>query len=371
LPHLLCSLRLEIGGRGGLGVARTRQPRRKRDGEILVHVEMRSICAGVAALAMGFGAGLWGTLWVGQANAGLETLPARIPISESAEPNSFRRPLGSQMPDSSGVRVASLGTGVGFDSVVEESAPPPSARSHISFAERFFAALDVHSTSADVSPGSALAKTTKTERANSLAVPATDAGGQAIPPAAGRSAPKLASLASTPVVSTAKKRIRLADASKDLSSLPSADSRTAVYDILAHTVYLPNGKRLEAHSGLGSHLDDPRYVNVKRQGPTPPNVYDLTLREELFHGVRAIRLIPVDDGKMFGRDGMLAHTYMLGPNGQSNGCVSFSDYPAFLNAYLKGEIDRLVVVEHLANAPGAEAASGWFPEAIKNLFRRS
>jgi hypothetical protein len=38
---------------------------------------------------------------------------------------------------------------------------------------------------------------------------------------------------------------------------------------------------------------------------------------------------------------------------------------------LKGEIDRLVVVEHLANAPGAQAASGWFPEAIKNLFWRS
>jgi hypothetical protein len=35
---------------------------------------------------------------------------------------------------------------------------------------------------------------------------------------------------------------------------------------------------------------------------------------------------------MFGRDGLLAHPYMLGPNGQSNGCVSFSDYPAFLDA---------------------------------------
>jgi hypothetical protein len=62
---------------------------------------------------------------------------------------------------------------------------------------------------------------------------------------------------------------------------------------------------------------------------------------------------------------------MLGPNGQSNGCVSFSDYPAFLNAFLKGEIDRLVVVEHLANAPSPETASGWLPEAIKNLFGRS
>jgi Protein of unknown function (DUF2778) len=187
-------------------------------------------------------------------------------------------------------------------------------------------------------------------------------------PAVGRSAPKLASL---PPSSVAKTQVRTATASKDSSSLPDADSRTAIYDIVAHTVYLPNGRRLEAHSGLGGQLDDPRYVNAKGRGPTPPNVYDLTLREELFHGVRAIRLNPVDDGKMFGRDGMLAHTYMLGPNGQSNGCVSFSDYPAFLNAFLRGEVDRLVVVEHLTNAPNPETASGWFPEVIKNLFGRS
>ncbi len=117
-------------------------------------------------------------------------------------------------------------------------------------------------------------------------------------------------------------------------------------------------------------MDDPRYITAKGRGPTPPNVYDLTLREEMFHGVRAIRLNPVDEGKMFGRAGMLAHTYMLGPNGQSNGCVSFSDYPAFLNAFLKGEVDRLVVVDHLGNAPTQEA-SGWLPEAIRNLFGRS
>jgi hypothetical protein len=124
----------------------------------------------------------------------------------------------------------------------------------------------------------------------------------------------------------------------------TADSRTAVYDIAARAVYLPNGTTLEAHSGLGDRRDDPRYVNVKNNGPTPPNTYYLSLREELFHGVRAIRLTPVDDQKMFGRAGMLAHTYMLGPQGDSNGCVSFKDYPAFLQAYLKGDVDRLVVV---------------------------
>jgi len=133
----------------------------------------------------------------------------------------------------------------------------------------------------------------------------------------------------------------------DARSLPGPGSRTAIYDIAAHTVYLPNGEELEAHSGLGRRLDDPRYVSEKNRGPTPLNVYDLVLRGEPFHGVRAIRLNPVDEGKMYGRDGMLAHTYMLGPTGQSFGCVSFKNYSAFLRAYLKGEVDRLVIVPHL------------------------
>lgn len=136
-----------------------------------------------------------------------------------------------------------------------------------------------------------------------------------------------------------------------LAALPGRESRTAVYDIAAHMVYLPNGQKLEAHSGLGDKLDDPRYVSVRMRGPTPPNVYDLTLREASFHGVQAIRLNPVDDDKMFGRDGMLAHTYMLGENGQSNGCVSFKDYSKFLRAYLNGDVDRLVVVARLGNTP--------------------
>src|SRR6185437_2251524 len=150
----------------------------------------------------------------------------------------------------------------------------------------------------------------------------------------------------------AEKRVApLQEAHHTPAELSGRDSRTAVYDIAAHTVYLPNGERLEAHSGLYDKMDDPRFVNVRMRGPTPPNVYDLTLREELFHGVRAIRLNPVDDNKMFGRAGMLAHTYMLGPNGQSNGCVSFKDYQKFLQAYLRGDVDRMVVVAHRDDPP--------------------
>ena len=120
---------------------------------------------------------------------------------------------------------------------------------------------------------------------------------------------------------------------------------TAVYDISARTVYMPNGERLEAHSGLGDKMDDPRFVHVRMQGATPPHVYNLTEREALFHGVRALRLTPVGgSGAIHGRAGLLAHTYLLGPRGDSNGCLSFKDYHRFLQAYLRGEVKRLVVV---------------------------
>ena len=140
----------------------------------------------------------------------------------------------------------------------------------------------------------------------------------------------------------------------DLGIVPEEDpgpQRTAIYDITAQAVYLPNGEKLEAHSGLGDLMDDPSHVHRRMRGATPPNTYRLSLRESLFHGVRAIRMTPEDDGKMYGRDGILAHTYMLGPNGQSNGCVSFKDYQKFLRAYLRGEIDRMVVVARLPKPP--------------------
>ena len=120
------------------------------------------------------------------------------------------------------------------------------------------------------------------------------------------------------------------------------DRWTAVYDISAHTVYLPNGTRLEAHSGLGDRLDDPRHVHERMRGATPPDVYELAPREQLFHGVQALRLKPVGGGNVFGRAGLLAHTYMLGPNGDSNGCVVFKNYEAFLQAFQNGEVKRLI-----------------------------
>jgi hypothetical protein len=130
-----------------------------------------------------------------------------------------------------------------------------------------------------------------------------------------------------------------------LGGAPPYDRQTAVYDIAAKTVYLPDGTRLEAHSGLGSKMDDVRYSHVRMQGVTPPHIYELKPREALFHGVPALRLTPIGgEEKIHGRDGLLAHTYMLGPSGQSNGCVSFKDYYAFLDAYKNKGIRRLAVL---------------------------
>jgi hypothetical protein len=172
----------------------------------------------------------------------------------------------------------------------------------------------------------------------------------------------------TPPKSTvAKAHVDSGQMRKEVAPLED-DGRTAIYDITARTVYLPSGRRLEAHSGFGSYMDSPRHVHMRMRGATPPNVYKLTLRERLFHGVRALRLNPVDGSRMYGRAGILAHSYLLGPNGQSHGCVSFSNYPEFLNAYLRGEITRIAVVDRLDSPPGRLAA-GQLPDQVKDLLR--
>jgi hypothetical protein len=312
------------------------------------------ISAGIAALAVGFG-------------LGLQAMPPGVSVSETIQPKNFDpwASIGSQIPGSRGLRVASLETGAVFESAASDrasAAEDPAIDARVaSFDERFAGALE--------SPSGR--QTAQTQRsANPILLPSPDLGGySAARRAVGQSMRGVAPLPPLPPVSVSKKQLRTAEEAS--SSPPEADGHTAIYDIVAHRVYLPNGQRLEAHSGWGNYLDDPRYVSEMDRGPTPPNVYDLSLREEPFHGVRAIRLIPVGGGNMFGRDGMLAHSYMLGPTGQSNGCVSFSDYSIFLNAFLSGEINRLVVVEHLATTPTPKTASGWLAQTIKSLFGQS
>lgn len=142
----------------------------------------------------------------------------------------------------------------------------------------------------------------------------------------------------------------------DLGAL-GYDSFTAVYDISAQAVYLPNGVRLEAHSGLGSRMDKVDSVGERMVGATPPGTYELKPREKLFHGVRALRMTPVDSGSTLGRTGLLVHSYLLGPVGDSNGCVSIRNYERFLKAYGDGEILRLVVVPNLTDSITASRRS--------------
>jgi hypothetical protein len=135
----------------------------------------------------------------------------------------------------------------------------------------------------------------------------------------------------------------------DLAAL-GYDSVTAVYDISAHAVYLPDGSKLEAHSGIGSLRDDPEHVDVPNTGATPPAIYDLKPRERLFHGVQALRMIPAEGSTTNGRSGLLTHSYMLGAEGDSNGCVSIKNYETFLKAFKDGAFNRLVVVPSLSGA---------------------
>jgi hypothetical protein len=126
------------------------------------------------------------------------------------------------------------------------------------------------------------------------------------------------------------------------------DDHTAVYDITARVLYMPDGAKIEAHSGLGDYMDDPNHVNEHLRGATPPDLYDLQPRESLFHGIAAIRLVPVGgEEAVYGRAGLLAHPFMMGDNGDSNGCVSIKDYDAFLKAFQDGKVTRLAVVAKL------------------------
>lgn len=135
------------------------------------------------------------------------------------------------------------------------------------------------------------------------------------------------------------------------NSLPGPGSRIAVYVIEDAVVHMPNGEKLRAHSGRGHMRDNPKYVHIKNQGPTPPNVYKLRMREARFHGIEAIRMNPVGDAKMYNRDGFLTHTYLLRRRGDSSGCVVFEDYNRFLNAYKRGHVQTLIVVPSMRDLP--------------------
>lgn len=137
-----------------------------------------------------------------------------------------------------------------------------------------------------------------------------------------------------------------------------AGNGVAVYDISAAKVYMPDGSVLEAHSGVGKMADNARFVNVKMGGPTPPHTYNLKMRERLFHGVEAIRMLPVDGKNKYGRDGFLTHSYLLrGGRAESHGCVAFKDYNKFLKAFKQGKVKQIVVIPSGGRSAGIRMAS--------------
>jgi hypothetical protein len=147
------------------------------------------------------------------------------------------------------------------------------------------------------------------------------------------------------------------DPDRAAKAVLAANPNAALYDIAKRAVYLPGGEKLEAHSGYGQYMDDLESMHRKDVGVTPPNVYAVSFREKPFHGVRALRMKPVGNGNMYNRDGILAHSYLLGEAGGSNGCISVRDYDKFLQAYEEGKFNQIIVLRS-ADEPGpAQVAS--------------
>jgi hypothetical protein len=183
----------------------------------------------------------------------------------------------------------------------------------------------------------------------------------------------------TPSVGRVRKPIELAYAKPDVpvdmdDDEPSMAPRkplfagrkgVAYYDISAGVVHMPNGERLEAHSGIGKLRDNPDAVHVPMKGPTPPGTYKVTMRESLFHGVEAVRLTPIDGIAPHGRVGLLAHSYLLRNRGDSHGCVAFADYPRFLKAFKRGEISQMVIVKSMKGGFSKPA------KTLASLFSRN
>jgi hypothetical protein len=346
---------------------------------------LRIAVGAIAAFAVGFISHLWLTLDTETANAGSRAEAGNTFVSATIRPASRLTAavaeLASEEADNRSESPPARSAFVERFSFDQPS--PPDASSQrlertASFDDRFVG---------DIPPSRAPVPSAVAAPVEPIAPPAATPRVAAVPVPAARPASKRSSKSGFQLASASDTPVSLAYAPSDpklpaspFNSLTPKDSvspadvdtsRTAIYDITSRTVYLPNGRRLEAHSGLGSHMDNPRSVHLRATGPTPPNVYELKLRESLFHGVRAIRLIPTDRSKMYGRDGILAHNYLLGPSGQSNGCVSFKDYAAFLDAFDRGEITRLVVVERLDNPPSPKTAADWLANTLRGIFRQS
>lgn len=140
------------------------------------------------------------------------------------------------------------------------------------------------------------------------------------------------------------------DTGSDDDGWHGKNTKVAIYDVSNATVYLPDGTKLRAHSGIGKMRDNPRYEHVKMTGPTPAGTYRLSMREKRFYGVEAIRMTSIDGRDPKNRTGLLTHTNLLRGQIGSHGCVAFQDYQPFLRAFKRGQINTLVVVPELPSS---------------------
>lgn len=131
---------------------------------------------------------------------------------------------------------------------------------------------------------------------------------------------------------------------------PGHGTKVAIYDVSNATVYLPDGTKLRAHSGIGKMRDNPRYEHVKMNGPTPAGIYRLSMRESRFYGVEAIRMTSIDGRDPKNRTGLLTHTNLLRGQIGSHGCVAFQNYEPFLKAFKRGHVTMMVVVPELPSS---------------------
>jgi hypothetical protein len=326
-------------------------------GEALVRWGIRAIPFGIAAVVAGFVLKSIGTL-AGPVDAGWSDPPLSVFGTIHPEIFRLRTPLGAGLPAGS-VRVASLDPQVGTDAVAGGGA---SGCGNASYEYDGPASFDKRFTPDEECP--AASESRFKSAVQKLSSGLRSLSGRGVANAARLSDPPAGA---RPARTASAGHVRPGQTPKESRALPEDDGHTAIYDITARMVYLPGGRKLEAHSGLGELMDNPRHVHVRMHGATPPNVYNLTMREAPFHGIRAIRLNPVDSDRMHGRAGILAHPYMLGSNGQSNGCVSLRDYQAFVDAFDDGKITRLVVIERLDSPPG-KLAAGSLPPAARNML---
>jgi hypothetical protein len=344
----------------------------------LVALGVRAIPIGIVALGLGFILKSPGTQ-AGAADIGMRE--PGISVFGTIHPDIYRlrAPLGSGLPDAP-IRLASLDPRAGFDAAASALGMTNDPCRSASFEYDGPASFDKRFGSADDCQASFDPNFTSAMQAlaSNLRLP---------PDPSIENAARLseANVETSPAMAAAKKRhVRPGRTQTDsVAASPSEaaiaassagvndDGRTAIYDITAAAVYLPGGRKLEAHSGIGEMRDNPRHAHKRMRGATPPNVYKLSLRERKFHGVRALRLTPLDEKRMYGRDGILAHSYLLGAKGNSHGCVAFRDYPEFLNAFLKGEVTRIVVVERLENPPGQMLAGGQLPDEVRAMITKT